>query len=68
MTDNEITNGSLSDDDIETVGQPKPKTTNRDGDAVDSTDADGVDSTDSDGVDSTDSDGVDSTDSDTRDN
>ena len=64
VTDNEMTHGSLSDDDIETVGQGKPDRTDGDNDAVDGTDSDGVDSTDSDGVDSTDSDGVDSTDSD----
>jgi hypothetical protein len=66
MSENETQPGTLSDEDIRTVGGT-PKATTRDGDGVDSTDSDGVDSTDSDGVDSTDSDGVDSTDSDSKD-
>jgi hypothetical protein len=64
MSENETTPGTLSDEDIRTVGGSTPQATTRDSDGVDSTDSDGVDSTDSDGVDSTDSDGVDSTDSD----
>jgi hypothetical protein len=69
VSDGEITTGTLTDDDMRTIGNRTPKATTRDSDGtdsdgVDSTDSDGVDSTDSDGVDSTDSDGVDSTDSD----
>ena len=67
MGDNEATPGTLTEDDIRTVGRTVPKATTRDSDGVDTTDSDGVDSTDSDGVDSTDSDGVDSTDTDSQD-
>jgi hypothetical protein len=64
MSETEAIPGSLSDEDIRTVGGTIPRATERDSDGVDTTDSDGVDSTDSDGEDSTDSDGVDSTDSD----
>jgi hypothetical protein len=60
----ETETGTLTDEDIRTIGGTNPQATTRDSDGVDTTDSDGVDSTDSDGVDSTDSDGVDSTDSD----
>jgi hypothetical protein len=64
MSEDDTTPGTLTDEDIRTVGGTTPKATTRDSDGVDSTDSDGVDSTDSDGVDSADSDGVDSADSD----
>jgi hypothetical protein len=67
MSDNGTETGTLTDEDIRTIGGTTPQATTRDSDGVDSTDSDGVDSTDSDGVDSTDSDGVDSTDSDSQD-
>jgi hypothetical protein len=64
MSENETGPGSLTDENIRTIGSAVPTATTRDTDGVDTTDSDGVDSTDSDGVDNTDSDGVDSTDSD----
>ena len=52
--------GTLTDEDIRTIGGTTPHATTRDSDGVDTTDSDGVDSTDSDGVDSTDTDSQDS--------
>ena len=74
MTENERTTGTLSDDDIRTIGAGTPSATTRDSDStdpdtdgVDTTDTDGVDTTDTDGVDTTDTDGVDTTDTDSQD-
>ena len=74
MAEDDTAQGTLSDDDIRTIGGSTPSATTRDSDStdpdsdgVDTTDSDGVDTTDSDGVDTTDSDGVDTTDSDSRD-
>ena len=78
MTDKEPTPGTLSDEEIRTVGSGaegngdeecrgcrRCDTTDADGvDTTDAQDADGVTTTDADGVDTTDADGVDTTDAD----
>ncbi len=71
MTEDERNPGTLTDEDIQTVGADTPAATTRDTDStdpdtdgVDTTDTDGVDTTDTDGVDTTDTDGVDTTDTD----
>jgi hypothetical protein len=68
MSENEKTEGTLSDEDIRSIASGVPSATTRDGDS-DSTDpdTDGVDTTDTDGVDTTDTDGVDTTDTDSQD-
>jgi hypothetical protein len=74
MTEDAPAPGTLSDDEIRTVGADVPKATSRDTDStdpdtdgVDTTDTDGVDTTDTDGVDTTDTDGVDTSDTDSQD-
>ena len=83
MSEDQAAPGTLSDEDIRTIGGETPKATSRDTDStdpdtdgvdttdtdgVDTTDTDGVDTTDTDGVDTTDTDGVDTTDTDSKDN